>query len=339
MMRVLLGVAAIWTSVAARPEPAPSELVEQARLMESVAALPAARAARGDESSRRGLVDAEELILARLREMGHAPATQDVEYTFTPRRKDAAPIKSTYRNIIVDMPGSEEPNAVIIVGAHLDAVPGSPGADDNGTGVAALLEMARVLKDRRHQRTIRLVFFTLEEVGLVGSTTYAASLQEAVRARELTILGMVSLDMLGYFSDEADSQRSPVPAIPGVFEPPTRADFIGLGGILKHRAFSAAWAREMVRASPELKVVAVDFLPVPPPDLLRSDHAPFLGLLDAPAIILSDTANFRSPHYHRATDTIETIDAERFTAVVRGVVGATFSLARPTRIEVVPESP
>jgi hypothetical protein len=98
--------------------------------------------------------------------------------------------------------------------------------------------------------------------------------------------------------------------------------------VLKHRKFSQSLTKAMKETSPGLKVVTVDFLPIALPDLLRSDHAPFLAI-GVPAVIVSDTAEFRSKHYHKPTDTIETLDIPRFTMTVKGLVGAVHRLAEP----------
>ena len=184
------------------------------------------------------------------------------------------------------------------------------------------------LSDRPMKRTVRLIFFTLEEVGLVGSMQHAARYQqEKLWTEQEKPVGMASLDMLGYFSDEPGSQKSPIGRVAD-FEHPTVADFIAMGGIAMHRDFSQRLDAEMRAGSPDLRTVVVDFLPIAPPDMLRSDHAPFLAI-GVPAVIISDTANFRNPHYHQRTDTIETIDAARYTDVVRGLVAATYTIAEP----------
>ena len=136
---------------------------------------------------------------------------------------------------------------------------------------------------------------------------------------------MVSLETIGYFSDEPNSQKSPIPPIKGVFEPPTVGDNIALVGFSRDQAFVQSLERGLKAGSPELKVSAFAF-PMALPDLMRSDHAPFYAA-GVPAVMLTDTANFRNPNYHKPTDTVETIDAERFTRVVRGVVGAVGEVA------------
>lgn len=222
----------------------------------------------------------------------------------------------------------ENAPGLLIVGAHIDAVPRAPGADDNGSGVACLMEMARLLKDRPMRHDVRLCFFNLEECGLVGSTIHASGVKDTiVTPKKQAIIGMISMDMLGFYSAEPNSQKSPIPEI-GDWKPPEVADFIAMATVLKHRKFSQSLTKAMKETSPGLKVVTVDFLPIALPDLLRSDHAPFLAI-GVPAVIVSDTAEFRSKHYHKPTDTIETLDIPRFTMTVKGLVGAVHRLAEP----------
>jgi hypothetical protein len=321
--------------------------IQQERLLEHLRALPTRRAALGDIQHQEGLAATEDLLIERLRAMGYEPELQPLTWNIARQQEheanlaDAGPVQRrplpettdelaerTWHNIIIDLPGTDLPQEVLIIGAHFDAFPGTPGADDNGTGTAALLELAEVLRDVPMRRTVRLIFFNLEEIGLRGSADYVRQHREKFSSGEETLIGMVSLEMLGYFSDEPDSQRSPVPAIPGVFEPPTVGDFIAIATVRRHQEFSQRLGREMMLAEPALNVLVADFFPVAPPDLLRSDHAPFL-MAGLPAVILTDTSEFRNPHYHKATDTIDTLDHERFTLVVRAVAGATHAIAGP----------
>ncbi|MEX2219957.1 MAG: M20/M25/M40 family metallo-hydrolase [Phycisphaerales bacterium] len=332
--------------------------------MATLASLPQARAARGDIAAQQGLAATEGLILGALTEMGYAPTLEPIPWNlkkqeeFEARLRDegravdsrAAPettdelASRTWHNIVVELPGMELPREVLIVGAHIDAVPGSPGADDNGSGVAALLEAARVLRGVPLRRTVRLVFFNLEEIGLHGSREHWRKQKARLAAPSdpaappaaadpgETLVGMVSLEMLGFYSEAEGSQRSPIAPIPGVFEPPTVGDFIAVATIRKHSGFARQWAEGMLRAAqpagPPLKVVVADMFPVAPPDFLRSDHQPFL-LGGQPALMLTDTSNFRNPHYHRATDTAATLDPDRYAATSRGVVGAIVAVAEP----------
>ncbi len=324
-----------------------ADRVDRERLMAELAALPTMRAARGTAEQQRGLAETEEHLERRLREIGVEPGRfplawnlklqEELEQKYNvpvgrPAKEiDGALAERTWHNLIIEFPGRDLPKEVLIIGAHFDAAPGAPGADDNGTGTAALLELTRVLKDRPLRRTVRLIFFNLEEIGLKGSAEYVRKNRAKWAAGEETVIGMVSLEMLGYFTDKPNSQRSPIPPIDGVFDPPTVGDFIAIGTTKKHAPFSKRLDEEMRRAAPGLKTVAPDFLPdlpLTPPDLMRSDNGPFLwaGL---PAVMLTDTSNFRNPNYHRPTDTIETIDPERFTLVVRGLAGAIEAIAEP----------
>lgn len=304
---------------------APPE-VERERLMATIKELPTHRAAMGGEDDIKGLEDVEELVIARLKAMGYEAVTEDIDWALPARSwagKDSVP--RNWRNVIADKKGTGAPGEVIVISAHLDAVLGSPGADDDGTGIAALLELARVLKDEKLGRTVRFAFFNLEEVGLAGSRQHV---KDRAAGKDERILGMVSLEMLGYFSEAPNSQRTPIPEIPGVFKPSTVGDFISIVGIKTHQAFSQRLEKEMLAAAPGLKTARVDFMPIPAPDLLRSDHAPFLAV-GLPAVMMTDTANFRNPNYHNAGDTPETIDAERFALVVKGLAGAVRAIAEP----------
>jgi hypothetical protein len=349
--------------------------------MDALRALPIARSATGTQADRDGLLATEALLEQRLTALGYTVTRETFYWTsfpglrsrpteattntpddsrfedtlLTPLPEPLASSDGTLRpdlrprlgpvgpwdNLIVERRGTTRPNEVILLGAHFDAVPGAPGADDNGTGVAALLELAHVLRDRPLDRTVRMVFFNLEEVGLVGSRYHArqwAATRDRLRAASEPheqLMFMVSLEMLGYFSDEADSQRSPIPPIPGVFEPPTVGDFIALASTQPHAAIVTRFDEALRRAEPNLKTFATSVFPDIGPGaprmaieraILRSDHASFL-VLGEPGVILTDTANYRNPHYHTPGDTVDTIDAARFTLVVRAVAGATVDLA------------
>lgn len=335
--------------VAPDPIDAPADRVSIDRLIDMIASLPTKRAARGDTEHQEGLLQTESIIVQRLKALGYEPTLEIVDAIGLRRDKPRpfhnviVEIKGRGRSTVVQpidpgttpqtsptLPDSPIPNPadLLIVGAHFDAVPRSPGADDNGTGVAALIELARILKDYPMTHDVRLCFFNLEECGLVGSTIHAAAVKDAiVTPQKQKIIGMISLDMLGYYSAEPGSQKSPIPEMEG-FKPPDTADFIAMATTLRHRKFSQALTKAMKETAPGLKVVTVDFLPIALPDLLRSDHAPFLAI-GVPAVIVSDTAEFRSKHYHRATDTIDTLDRDRFLLTVKGLVGAVHRLAVP----------
>ena len=322
------------------------ERVEGARVMRWLAMLPTRRAAEGNADDQVGLRATEELIERELRAIGYVPVRWP--FTHDPAAQRLAPAKANsptalrWHNIIAEIPGSTLAHEVVILGAHFDAVPGSPGADDDGTGTAALLELARVLKDQAPARTIRLAFFNGEEVGLVGSRSYAQAAHRAQRQGTKKVHAMLSLEMLGFYCDEQGCQVSPVPSIPGVFTAPTVGDFLGVATTKSHawigRTIEKSFARVGTPAHPAVKILAPDFipdLPLTPPDFLRSDHAPFL-LLGMPAAMIGDTANYRSPHYHKPSDTIATIDAARFESAVRGVAATALALANAPDFDAAP---
>ena len=215
-----------------------------------------------------------------------------------------------HENLILDLPGQQD-HGLVLLGAHYDAVPGSPGADDNGTALAVLLEFARVFSNAPARRPMRLVAFDLEEDDRAGSRAYA----EALRQKREPLALMISLEMLGYRDLRPGSQRYP-PVLRYIY--PDRGDFIGLIGNL--RTCPALW--RLARAMRE--DVPCEFLPVPLrgrflPDTRRSDHASFWDL-GYPAIMVTDTANMRNPHYHRASDRIETLDIAFLTGVCNGLI-------------------
>ncbi|HEY7383201.1 MAG TPA: M28 family peptidase [Beijerinckiaceae bacterium] len=214
-----------------------------------------------------------------------------------------------HHNLILNLPGNAG-RPFILVGAHFDAAPGSPGADDNGSALAVLLELARVFSAAPVRHPLRLVAFDLEERGQAGSRAYANELTARGERPKL----MISLEMLGYRDARPGSQRYPA----GLrhFYPAT-ADFIALLGNLRTLPMLRRLACTMRKAVP------CEFLAVPLcgrvlPDSRRSDHAAFWDA-GYPAIMVTDTANMRNPHYHRPGDRIETLDLDFLAAVCRGL--------------------
>ena len=225
--------------------------------------------------------------------------------------------------------GRQDPGHKILVGAHYDSVAGSPGADDNASGVVAALEIARLFANYPTDKTLQVVFFDQEEfqpsgAGLLGSNAFV---NEADNLEGLE--GAVILEMLGYACYEPGCQSYPPELEQQNF--PSRGDFIGVVGDAEHPDLLATFERSAMEpddssADPDrleavtlsVPVAAVSFMP----DLFRSDHVPF-WLRGIGAVMVSDTANFRNPHYHQASDTVETLDwvfLEQTTAYVMGRV-------------------
>jgi hypothetical protein len=222
---------------------------------------------------------------------------------------------------------AEEAGApILIVCAHYDSVAGTPGADDNGSGTLALLELARRLAPRTLPIELRLLWFDAEEPGLVGSGFYLKAM-EVTESRRL--MGAINLETMGYTDRRAGSQRLP-PGAAVLFDPGDRGDFLLVVGTLAS-AQLALVVGESLRAEqgPTFRVEVFSALPGAGwlfPDTRRSDHAQFWDA-GHPAVMLTDTANLRSPHYHRSTDRVETLDLPFLAAAVRGVERAVLRLA------------
>jgi hypothetical protein len=233
---------------------------------------------------------------------------------YQPGAHEYSVYKHTVRNIEVEIKGGARPDEILIIGAHYDTVPGTPGADDNASAVAGLLELARAFKGETPSVTIRFVFFVNEEppffkTGDMGSYRYA------MRSKELgeNIIGMLCLESIGYYSGEPESQQFPPPL--GFFYPHT-GDFIGFVGNIKSRKFlySAIKAfRETTRFPSEGLAV-----PLPITGTDWSDHWAFWEA-GYPAVMVTDTALFRNPNYHGPGDTAEKLDYESMARVVGGV--------------------
>jgi len=204
---------------------------------------------------------------------------------------------------------------IIVIGAHYDSVLGSPGANDNGTGVAALLALARRFAGKVTAPTLRFVAFANEEppyfqTEQMGSLVYA----RGCKARSDQISGMISLETMGYFSDAPRSQTYPSIGV-GAFYPST-GNFIGFVGNLRSRGFLHRAIR-LFRQEAKLPSEG-GTLPSFIPGVGWSDQWAFWQC-GYPAFMMTDTAPFRYPHYHEATDTPDKLDYDRFTLVVSGV--------------------
>jgi Zn-dependent M28 family amino/carboxypeptidase len=197
------------------------------------------------------------------------------------------------------------------VGAHYDGPLHSPGADDNASGLAALLELAQRWAAEPPRRPVWLVAFDQEEWGMVGSEALATELKASGQPLKL----MVSLEMLAFTSEE---QSYPHPAMRHVYG--SRGDFIGLvantSAGLMLPGLSAAMGRH----------VTTKVLPVPNggrgiPDVRLSDHSPFWDA-GYNALMVTDTSFMRNPHYHQMSDTVDTLDLPFFCQVVNGLDAA-----------------
>ncbi|MBI5740197.1 MAG: M28 family peptidase [Nitrospirae bacterium] len=230
----------------------------------------------------------------------------------------------TYKNIFAELKGGRRPEKVLVVGAHYDTVTTTPGADDNASGIAGMLELARLLKASSPALTIQFVAFTLEEPPFfrsrsMGSHVYAKNLKQAGRDVE----GMICLEMIGYFTDRPGSQLYPLPFLRWLY--PKEGNFITLVGNLHSRefldriksAFKKGTDLPVESFAGPAVVIGVDF----------SDHRSFWKF-GYEAVMVTDTAFFRNPQYHGIGDTPEILDYERMAKVVSGLKAAIEELSR-----------
>jgi Zn-dependent M28 family amino/carboxypeptidase len=216
------------------------------------------------------------------------------------------------------------PREVILVGAHYDTAPGTPGANDNGSGVALLLEMGRLLKEARPARTLRLVAFANEEpphffTEDMGSRVHA----RRARGRGEDIVAMLSLETIGYYSDTPGTQAYPVPF--GLLYP-SAGNFLAVVGNLPSRPLVIAFLQAFMEAT-DLPVEGVATFELIP-GINWSDHWSFWKE-GYPALMLTDTAPFRYPQYHTAEDTPDRLTAPAFARAGHGIIRAVRRLASP----------
>lgn len=225
-------------------------------------------------------------------------------------------------NLEAELAGSAPVEGAVIVGAHHDSVAGTVGADDNTSGVAATLELARLLESNKPHRTIRFVFFVNEEPPYfqtdgMGSLVYARQL----KPNGIPVSAMISLEMLGFYSAAPGSQKYPTPL--SLFYP-NRGNFIGFVGNPESRDLVRLAIRKF-RESAEFPSEGVA-APASWPGIGWSDHWSFWQE-GYPAIMITDTALFRNPYYHTSGDTVDKLDFEKMARVVDGIREVVISLA------------
>lgn len=256
---------------------------------------------------------AQDYITAAFGAYGYNPVAQ----TFDVARLPVSNIEAT-------LEGSSHPDEVLVIGAHYDTVGGCPGANDNATGIAAMIELARRFAGRPQARTVRFVAFANEEppffqTAQMGSVVYART----ARARGDRITGMLALETMGYYSDAPGSQQYPVPEMAGLY--PDVGNFIGFvsddtsAGLLESagEAFTEGTALPLQAAA----------MPAGLPGVGWSDHWSFWQV-GYPALMVTDTAPWRYPWYHTADDTPDKIDFDRLAEVVRGLEYVVRALAK-----------
>ena len=226
-----------------------------------------------------------------------------------------------FKNIIVTKPGSRNPGEIFVLGAHYDTR-NNPGADDNASAVAGLLEIARIFRDKKTARTVRFVAFTNEEPPFfkkkaMGSRVYASD----AKKKGDDIKGALILEMIGYYSDRRNSQHFP----PGFnFFYPDRGNFIVVAGNLKSKELTKNIVASFKKKTdfPVRRVVGPKILI----GIDQSDNWSFWKE-GYPAVMITDTAFYRNPHYHKVSDTYDTLDYAGIAEVVTGLAASLQSLA------------
>ena len=244
---------------------------------------------------RKSNLRARDLLLKTLQNMGYTPIVQ-----------------GSYGNIVATSSAAED-GPYLLLGAHYDSVPGTPGADDNASAVAVCLECAKLIKEHDIGSTI-IVLFNREEDGLLGSSEFVAHLtSQSTRTVEEAHI----FEMVGFCNHAPNSQRMP-PGLPGILAPNV-GDFLAL---LANRRSNAIAEKLLTLAAsyvPESHVSALKiYLGIEKffGHLHRSDHAPFWKA-GIPSIMWTDTSEFRNPHYHLASDTPDTLDYDFMTQVAK----------------------
>ena len=261
---------------------------------------------------RRGLAAARDYIAAQFEASGYAVEFQTYEID-----------GEDFANVQATRAGNRLVDEIVVVGAHYDAVVGAPGANDNASGIAALLALAHRLRNAELPRTLRFVAFVNEEpphflTENMGSEVYA---RRSARRRE-SIVAMYSLETIGYYRDEAGSQHYPPPF---KWFYPDRGNFIAFIGNLRSRALLTRSLRAFRQHAsfPSEGVAAPAFIP----GVDWSDHRSFWQQ-GYPALMITDTAPYRYPHYHSPRDTPDKVDYERMVYVVDGLAGMLEVIAR-----------
>lgn len=233
-------------------------------------------------------------------------------------------------NLEVEIPGGQRRHEIVVIGAHYDSVSGSPGANDNASGVAALLALARSFATAKPERTLRFVAFVNEEppffwTAEMGSRVYAKACRSAGQQNGENIVAMVSLETIGYYSDEKGSQKYPFPL--GLFYP-SQGDFIAFVG----NTASGELVRQCLASFRRHARFPSEGAALPGwiPGVGWSDHWSFWQE-GYPALMVTDTAPFRYPHYHTAEDTPDKLNYERLARVVAGLEHVVRDLAKSPR--------
>jgi Zn-dependent M28 family amino/carboxypeptidase len=253
--------------------------------------------------------EAERWIVSRLHDAG-----------LKSERDEIAMGGATVANVVVTLPGTTRPDEIVLVGAHYDTVIGSPGADDNASGVALLLAMAARMSETPMERTVRLVFFVNEENPFTGGIQMGSRVH-ADRSRERgdDIVMMLNMDSVGYYKHDKGSQKYPR-VLRALF--PSRGNFVVFATNKTHQQLLDRIVT-LYQAQCDFPTIGVA---TDSSQINRGDHASFLWR-DYPALSITDTSEFRNPNYHRSSDTPETLDFDSMARMGEGFITTVRALA------------
>jgi Zn-dependent M28 family amino/carboxypeptidase len=293
------------------PQLSPQELDSSKNLKRDISFL---AGAIGDRNTvhYKALQDTAQFIEDAMKSQGYKVDSQ--EYVVDGRR---------VRNLVAEIKGGLRSTEIVVIGAHYDTVLDCPGADDNTSGIAALLELARILRTKHPARTLRFIAFVNEEppyfqTANMGSWVYARQ----VHSRRENIIAAISLETIGLYSDVQGSQHYPA-GFNLLF--PSKGNFIGFVGNLSSRRL----VREMVRSFRETTSFPSEGVAAPEwvGGVGWSDHWSFWQE-GYPAVMVTDTAPFRNKNYHLPSDTPDTLDYDRTARVVQGLARVITDLAQ-----------
>ena len=259
------------------------------------------------------------------RELDLADATDGLvseieSYGYAVNRMGVVAGDAVAQNIEVVIPGDTRGTEQVVVGAHYDTHPGSPGADDNASGVAAVLALARHMAGQAFSRTLRLVLFCNEEQPhfmspSMGSLAYAKTLKK----NRVEVVGMLSIEAIGYYTDEPGSQRYPA-AVADRY--PSVGNFLA---VVANEESNDLMRRVRDAMKGGVLPIVADALPEDVPGVAWSDHWAFWRV-DYPAVMVTATAPFRNPNYHRPSDLPATLDYDRMARAVTAIERAVIAL-------------
>ncbi len=227
---------------------------------------------------------------------------------------EAQPPPKQFANYWIEIPGKN--SETLVIGAHYDAVDSTPGADDNASAVAGLLEIARLLQEKAPAITLQLAFFANEEAPSFGTEHMGSfAFAQMLRNQKKVLLGMISLEMIGYFTEAPNSQRLPLSLLKLFY--PDRGNFICFASTFENFSLVNCVRRKFKKMS---SFPSETFLgPKLVKGLLNSDHSAFIAN-GYKAMMITDTAYYRNLNYHTPADRPETLDYKKMATVVDGIV-------------------